>query len=165
MMMMIHTTMMPTMMMPTMMIPTMMMAIDSDDDNDGDNDNDNGDDTNDDARDDDNDDDHDDDDDVDDNDDDTYDEDNHDDNDDANDDDSACSDEAATGRPETCKRVPAHRPFSQQFSSPHQPEATSPKLQNPRPHRQFRPLCSYCFCCQAAQIKFQVVFFGGWCLN
>ena len=91
MMMMIHTTMMPTMMMPTMMIPTMMMAIDSDDDNDGDNDNDNGDDTNDDARDDDNDDDHDD----------FDDDDDVDDNDDANDDDddSACSDEAATGRP------------------------------------------------------------------
>ena len=93
-----------------------MMAIDSHDDNDDDNDNDNGDDTNDDARDDDNDDDNGDDtnedddddndddngdkdDDNDDNDDDTYDEDNHDDNDDANDDDSACSDEAATGRP------------------------------------------------------------------
>ena len=89
-------------------------------DNDGDNDNDNGDDANDAARDDDNDDDNDDDhddfddgddvddndddngdkdDDNDDNDDDTYDEDYHDDNDDANDDDSACSDEAATGRP------------------------------------------------------------------
>ena len=92
MMMMIHTTMIPTMMMPSMMIPTMMMAIDSDDDNDGDNDNDNGDDTNDDARDDDNDDDHDD----------FDDDDDVDDNDDANDDDdddSACSDEAATGRP------------------------------------------------------------------
>ena len=166
---MIPTIMIPTMMMPTIMISIMIMAIDSDDDNDDDNDNesdnDNGDDTNDDARDDDNDDN---DDDNDDNDDDTYDEDNHDDNDcdndDANDDDSACSDEGATGRP--AKGFLRTDPFPSNFPRLTNLKQQAPKLQNPRPHRHFRPLCSYCFCCPAAQIKFQVVvFWGGWCLD
>ena len=130
-------------MMITMMIPTMMMTIESDGDDDDDaNDEDNLDDNND----------HNDDDD----------DDNDDDSDDDNDDDTADDDNHdGNGDGATCKRVPAHRPFSQQLSSPHQPEATSPKLQNPRPHRHFRPLCSYCFWFPAAQIKFQVVVFGG----
>ena len=126
-----------------MMIPTMMMTIESDGDDDDDaNDEDNLDDNND----------HNDDDD----------DDNDDDSDDDNDDDTADDDNHdGNGDGATCKRVPAHRPFSQQLSSPHQPEATSPKLQIPRPHLRFRPLCSYCFCCPAAQMKFQVFLFLG----
>ena len=139
-----------------MIIPTMMITIDRGDDNDDDpNDEENHDDRNDH-----NDDDHDDDNDG------NSDDDNNDDNDDDNDvDDYHAADDDdnhdGNGDGATCKRVPAHRPFSQQLSSPHQPEATSPKLQIPRPHLRFRPLCSYCFCCPAAQMKFQVFLFLG----
>ena len=135
------------------MMPTMMKTIDSNGDNDyvidndndddygGDHNDDNDDDTNDDASDD------------------ASDDDSHD--SDVDSDDNDDYNDHVTSSAFTCAQtlLPA-------TSSPHQPEATSPKLQNPRPHRHFRPLCSYCFCCPAAQIKFQVVvFWGGWCLD
>ena len=164
------------MMMPTMMIPTMMMAIDSDDDNDGDNDNDNGDDTNDDARDDDNDDDHDDfddddddvddndddngdkDDDNDDNDDDTYDEDNHDDNDDANDDDSACSDEAATGRP--AKGFLRTDPFPSNFPRLTNLKQRAPNFKTLGPTGNFGLSADTAFVARQHKLSFRWSFWG-----